>query len=232
LNKRTRPWFYYFITPILRFLIRVALRLDMRGFDNVPRDGGFIIAISHSSFVDPVVVGVSMGRDVAPMAKVEALDYPILGGLIRMYGAFPVRRGEVDITAVKTALRLLQENIGLIIAPEGHRSDTGNLQQGREGAIILALRSGKPILPVAVWGGKPIAKNLLRLRRTDYCVRVGRLVSPRLDEKAKREQISIMSDELMYYIAEMMPKNIRGYYSELDKYTPKYLLPIDSAQAK
>ena len=230
MQKRTRPWFYYFISPVLRFLVSIVFRLDLRGFENVPSDSGFVIAISHSSFIDPVVVGVFMPRDVAPMAKIEALDYPILGGMIRAYGAFPVRRGQVDMTAVKTALSLLRQGVGLIIAPEGHRSDTGNLQQGREGAIILALRSGAPILPVAVWGGKPVWKNLVHLRRTDYSVRVGKPVLPKLDGKATRVQVSAMSDELMFYIAQMMPAEIRGYYSDLEKYTPRFLLPMNSAE--
>jgi 1-acyl-sn-glycerol-3-phosphate acyltransferase len=227
-QKRNRPWFYYFITPVLRFLIGMVFRLDLRGFENAPSSGGFVIAISHSSFIDPVVVGVFMRRDVSPMAKTEAFNYPILGGLIRAYGAFPVRRGQVDMTAMKTALRFLQNGIGLIIAPEGHRSETGNLQQGREGAIILSLRTGAPILPVAVWGGKPVWKNLIHLRRTDYSVRVGHPVQFRLADKATRAQVSTMSDELMYYIAQMMPAEIRGYYADLEKFTPRYLLPTDS----
>ncbi len=211
--EHTRPRAYYFFNWVLRILIRALLDLDLRGAENVPREGPVIIAISHSSFIDPVIAGPCIPREVTPMAKAEAFNYPVIGLVLRAYGAFPVRRGEADISAFKTALSILRRNSAIVIAPEGHRSETGKLQRGREGAIMLSVRSGAPILPVAVWGGKGFWSNLAHLRRTKVYWYIGQPVIPAV-QKPTRDQMADMSDELMMWIAEMMPAEIRGYYAD------------------
>lgn len=217
---RTRPWFYYFGNWFLRLAFRVILRVEIRGLENVPREGSLIVAISHSNFLDPLLAGAYIPRDVIPMAKVEAFSWPVIGPIVTWYGAFPVRRGEVDLTAFKTALQVLHSRRALVIAPEGHRSETGALQRGREGAIMLSLRTGAPILPVAVWGGKALWKNLPRLRRTEMKFFVGEPVLPTLTgTKPTREQIAQMSDELMFCIAAMMPPELHGYYADKTRTT-------------
>lgn len=210
---RTRPWFYYLANRVLRVVFALILRVELRGLENVPREGALIVAISHSSFIDPVVIGVYLPREVVPMAKIEAFDYPILGACIRWYGAFAVRRGEVDVRAFKNALAVLRHGLALVIAPEGHRSESGALQRGREGALILALRSGAPILPVAVWGGKSLWRNLARLRPTEMHIVIGKAVLPRVANPA-RDQITEMADELMLRIAALMPRELHGYYRD------------------
>ena len=228
--KRTRPWFYYFANQLFRILFRLVLKAEVRGVDRVPRDGPLIIAISHSSFLDPLLAGAYIHRDIIPMAKIEAFSIPFLGGAIKAYGAFPVRRGEVDLNAFKTALQILRNGGAMVIAPEGHHSETGTLQRGREGAIMLSLRSGAPILPVAVWGGKSIWKNLPRLKRTPMWFRVGEPVIPAASmTRPTRAEMAEMGDELMVRIADMMPPELRGYYADsshvtshhLEKYEPE-----------
>jgi 1-acyl-sn-glycerol-3-phosphate acyltransferase len=211
-TRRTRPRFYYLGNWFLRLAFRIILRVEIRGLENVPREGPLIVAISHSSFIDPMLAGAYIPRDLTPMAKIEAFGWPVIGLIVRLYGAFPVRRGEVDMSAFKMSLKVLQNGGGLVIAPEGHRSETGALQRGREGAIMLSLRTGAPILPVAVWGGKTLWKKLARLRRTEMKFCVGKPVLPSLS-KPTREQIAAMSDGLMLCIAELMPPKIHGYYT-------------------
>ncbi len=226
--KRTRPRFYYFGNWFLRTAFRLLLRVEIRGLENVPREGALIVAISHSSFLDPLMAGAYIPRDVIPMAKVEAFNYPVLGLIIKAYGAFPVRRGEADMSAFKTALRVLLGGFAMAMAPEGHRSESGALQQGREGAIMLSLRTGAPILPVAVWGGKAFWKNLARLRRTPMWFHVGEPVVSAVGTKPTREQMAQMSDELMFCIADMMPPELHGYYAGKTR-TTHYLQPLRAA---
>jgi 1-acyl-sn-glycerol-3-phosphate acyltransferase len=210
---RTRPAFYYFGNVVLRVFFRLLFRIDLRGLERVPAEGPLIVAISHSSFLDPMLVGPFIRRDVTPMAKAESFHWPIIGAIVRWYGAIPVRRGEADLSAFKKALKLLAGGGVLVIAPEGHRSETGALQRGREGAIILSLRTGAPILPVAVWGGKAFWSNLAHVRRTVMHFYVGEPVLPVfLNGKPTRERVSEMSDDLMLRIAGLMPAEIRGYY--------------------
>lgn len=230
MDEHPRPRAYYFINWLLRILIRVFLDLDLHGTENVPRTGPVIIAISHSSFIDPVIAGPCIPREVTPMAKAEAFNYPVLGWVLRAYGAFPVRRGEADISAFKMALTILRRNSTIVIAPEGHRSETGKLQRGREGAIMLSVRSGAPIQPVAVWGGKGFWSNLAHLRRTQVHWYIGQPVIPAV-QKPTREQMAEMSDELMMRIAEMMPPEIRGYYAdkEITTHTLQPYVPAQTA---
>ncbi len=219
-------WFYHFANGFLRGVFKIILRVDVRGVENVPRGGALIIAISHSSWIDPVLLGPFIPRYIASMAKVEVSRWPLLGGIIRAYGAFFVRRGEADVGAFKVGLQVLKHGYAMGIAPEGHRSETGRLQRGREGAILLALRSGAPILPVAVWGGKTLWKNLARLRRTEMHLYIGapvQIVDGRV--KPSREVIAELSDELMYYIARLMPSELHGYY-EGKLRECKYLQPL------
>ncbi len=233
LVMRTRPWFYYFANWFLRAFFRLATRVEIRGLDLVPRDGPLIVAISHSSFLDPLFAGAFIPRDLTPMAKIEAFHVPVIGWWVKWYGAFPVRRGEADLSAFKTALKILLGGGAIIIAPEGHRSESGALQRGREGAIMLSQRSGAAILPVAVWGGKPFWKNILRLRRTEIKFFIGEPVLPGvLETPPSRDELAEMADELMYRIAEMMPPEVRGYYSDLSKYTPKYLKPYRATERR
>lgn len=230
---QTKPRFYYVMNRLLRFLFSVVLDIDIRGLENVPQDGALVVAISHSSFLDPVLVGVITPRDVTPMGKIEAFDWPILGVAIRWYGAFPVRRGVADIAAFKTALKVLHKGQALVIAPEGHRSESGALQRGREGAIMLSLRTGAAILPVAVWGGKQFWRSLTRFRRTKMWYYVGKPVKPVLNgSKPTRDVVAQMSDELMARIAEMMPPDVRGYYADLSLVNTHHLQNYNPALAR
>jgi 1-acyl-sn-glycerol-3-phosphate acyltransferase len=135
------------------------------------------------------------------------------------------------MSAFKTALRVLLSGHAMVMAPEGHRSESGFLQQGREGAIMLSLRTGAPILPVAVWGGKAFWKSLARLKRTPMWFYVGEPVLPAMMEtKPTREQIAQMSDELMFCIADMMPPEMHGYYAGKTR-TTHYLQPYRAADS-
>jgi 1-acyl-sn-glycerol-3-phosphate acyltransferase len=229
--KRTRPWFYYFGNWCLRYIFRLILRVDIRGLENVPREGALIVAISHSNFLDPLLTGAYVPRDVIPMAKIEAFNIPVIGFIVKWYGAFPVRRGEADMNAFKTALRLLQGGQAIVMAPEGHRSESGALQQGREGAIMLSLRTGAPILPVAVWGGKAFWKSLSHLRRTPMWFYVGEPVLPEVrSTKPTREWVGELADELMYCLADQMPPELHGYYADKTR-TTFHLQPWRAGQA-
>ncbi|MBI3913091.1 MAG: 1-acyl-sn-glycerol-3-phosphate acyltransferase [Chloroflexi bacterium] len=224
--KRDPLWFYNFSNAFLRFVFSLILRVEVRGTQRVPRDGALIIAISHSSWLDPVLLGPYLPRYIASMGKVEIFSWPILGGILRAYGAFPVRRGKADVSAFKVGLQILKQGYAMGIAPEGHRSESGKLQRGREGAIMLAIRSGAVILPVAVWGGKPLWKNLARFRKTPMHLYVGAPVAlEKMDGRVSRELLSKISDELMYYLAQLMPADLHGYY-EGNLREPEYLLPV------
>lgn len=209
--------FYRLANLILRLAFRVALDLKVEGIENVPSDGPLIVAINHTSFVDPLLVGVMVPRDVVMMSKMENFKLPIVRALVKAYGAFPIHRGEVDRAALKRALEVLREGGALLMAPEGTRSKDGQLQSGHDGLAMIAVRTGAPILPFVIAGAKTVSGNLARLRRTAVTVRIGApflLASQSDRQRASREDLRTLTDQLMLHMAELLPADQRGAYQD------------------
>jgi 1-acyl-sn-glycerol-3-phosphate acyltransferase len=121
-------------------------------------------------------------------------------------------------------LEALEEGLILGLAPEGTRSGDGRLQQGKPGTVLLALRSGAPLLPVVHHGGELFWRNLARLRRTEFHIVVGQpfYLEPggiKVTRQVRRQMI----DEVLYQMAALLPPGNRGVYSNLDGATETYL---------
>jgi 1-acyl-sn-glycerol-3-phosphate acyltransferase len=127
-------------------------RFTVIGRENVPSEGGIIFAPNHVSFADPPAVGCGCNRQVHYMAKKELFEVPVLGFLIRSVGAFPVKRGTADRTAIRKAIEIVENGGCICMFPEGTRSKDGNLQQAESGIGMVALKSRGTIVPVALIG--------------------------------------------------------------------------------
>lgn len=134
------------------FLVAFKLfwRLEIIGQENVPKEGGVIIAANHLSYADPPLAGACCSRNLFYFAKVELFKNPIFGWLIHQVNAFPVKRYEHDITAFKTAQRVLENGHALLLFPEGRRSKTGELGKAKPGVGMLAKRVHVPVVPVCI----------------------------------------------------------------------------------
>ncbi len=217
-------WFYHFANSFLRLFFRIVLDYRVTGLENVPRSGPLIVAINHSSFLDPLMAGAFIPRDIVMMSKIENLRLPVLGIIVKLYGAFPIRRGEADVQAMRKALEVLRGGGALLMAPEGTRSQDGRLQPGHDGTALIALRTGARVLPVSIWGQKPFWSNLARLRRTKVGFTVGRsFVFESPGRKPPRDVLHRMTQELMYQIAVSLPPQYRGVYGDLSAATAEYL---------
>ncbi|MGB9879707.1 MAG: lysophospholipid acyltransferase family protein [Anaerolineae bacterium] len=218
-------WMQKLVIAILRVLINILCRVDAEQLKKVPMHGPLILVANHVNFLDvPLLFVYLQPRRVTAFAKIETWENPILGFLFTLFDAIPIRRGEADTTAFRRALAELEAGHILAIAPEGTRSRNGRLQRGRPGAVMLALRTGAPLLPVAYYGGENFYRNLSRLRRTDFHIVVG---EPFYVEahgmKVTREVRWQITDEVMYQLAALLPPAYRGYYSDLSAATERYL---------
>jgi len=214
-----------FLNVILRILFKICLRLEVVGRENIPAKGPAIFMINHVSFLDPITVGGVSPREVVMMSKIENFQIPFWGLFIKLYGCFPVRRGEVDLQAVRQALQVLQNGEILLMAPEGTRSPTHQLQPGHDGMAFLALRAGAPIMPVAVIGGQHLGANLKRLRPTPFKVVFGQSFRFRSQPgRVKRDALHQMTQEAMYQLAAVLPPEYRGVYSDLGSATERFLV--------
>lgn len=211
---------------LLRVLFRILLRLEIIGTENVPCEGAFIAMINHVSFLDPVLTVAIAPREIVAMSKIENYANPIAGLVLRLYGSFSIRRGEMDMGAIRTSLRVLEHGRGLLMAPEGTRSKTCTLLEGRDGMVMIALRGHVPIVPVAISGSERFKHNWRRLRRTPTRVVFGQafFLRPR-PGVPHREQMRHMTREAMYRLSALLPADYRGAYADLANATSEFLVP-------
>ena len=123
-----------------------------KGGENLPRSGPVIVACNHKSLADPVVAGMVCSRPLRYMAKKELFVNPYLRRLITSLGAFPIDRGAGDREALTTALEILGNDGLLLMFPEGTRQTDDSIHEFFPGAGMIAVRSGAPVVPLAMDG--------------------------------------------------------------------------------
>jgi 1-acyl-sn-glycerol-3-phosphate acyltransferase len=139
-------------------------------------------------------------------------------------GSIPLERGGRNLGSLKQGLEALKAGEMLLIMPEGTRSGDGRLQVGHAGILLLALRSGAPILPLVTHGGEAYRENLKKLRRTDFWISVGKPFRLKagtagLDRSTRQKMV----DEIMWQMASCLPAEYRGVYANLDEATQDFL---------
>jgi 1-acyl-sn-glycerol-3-phosphate acyltransferase len=134
--------------------IMTSLLFDLKtyGIENVPQTGPALLAANHQSYLDPVLVAVHLRRPVSYFAKSELFENRYFGWLIRALGAFPVRLGEGDISAVRETIRRLGEGYLLNLYPEGTRTLDGQIQPIQRGFVLILRRVVVPVIPVVIDG--------------------------------------------------------------------------------
>lgn len=144
------------LRPFARWLCRVWFDIEFRGVENVPREGAVIITPNHVTYADPIWITIPIRRRVYYMAWDRMFRIPVLGFLMRVFGAFPVRLEGSDASARREANELLTQGRALVIFPEGGRAKDGKLMPFKQGAFRLALTYGIQILPVTINGAYEI----------------------------------------------------------------------------
>lgn len=138
---------------VANLCLNIYYKFEVIGRENVPDDVALILASNHAHWTDPVVVACKVTkRTVNYMAKQELFANRFIGWALGEVNVFPVRRGEVDVTAVKHSLRLLKNKGVLGIFPEGTRVKAGEEKEPESGFVVLALKSKCGILPVSISG--------------------------------------------------------------------------------
>lgn len=144
--------FYSFCQKVLGGIFKIVYRVEVKGQENIPSDKGAIICPNHFHWLDPIIVGVFIKRQIRFMAKYELFQNKFFNFLMTKLGAFPVKRQEADLNAVKTTLKLLKEEQLIGLFPEGTRIKTGELGRANAGVAMFAIKSEKPVIPVCIVG--------------------------------------------------------------------------------
>lgn len=143
---------YNVLKALASALMRLLYRIDIVHKDRIPESGALIICANHIHIFDPVLLAMSVDRQIHFMAKAELFTWPIIGCLVKKAGTFPVKRGSADIQAIKHSIRILTSGGVLGIFPEGTRSKTGEMNEPFQGITMLAEKTGATIVPAAISG--------------------------------------------------------------------------------
>ena len=212
-------WVYYFGRGLIHILLFPFATWVVKGRENVPSKGPFLIACNHLSLADPPTVAASLPLKCVLLAKEELFRAGWSRFWVGNFGAIPVKRGGVDREAIRRAEDWLKKGVSLIIFPEGGRSQNASLQPPLPGAALIAERTGVPVLPVSIRGTEKL-KNM-RLKPLLWCVfhrpritvNIGKPFKPQVaDSKLPREQRQALMNDIMKRIAALLPPEYRGVY--------------------
>ncbi len=200
------PKSIYGIRTLFRVLMHLVSRYKVLGRENRP-DYQFLMTTNHLAFIDVPAMAGGLNRDVAVFAA-KKYQGTRLEWMFRLGSPVWVEQESPDRKALMYMLKLAQKGYNIGAAPEGHRSKTGGLLQGQEGAAFLATRANIPILPIVTWGTEKVFKH----PRPKVTVRIGKPY--RLPEgRAKGEQLKEYTDRIMCALAALLPEGYHGVYA-------------------
>lgn len=203
----------------VRFLVRLLFRLRIVGFENVPKNGAYIIAYNHVSLFEPPLLLAFWPVFPEPVAGADTFERDALKFFVRGYGALAVRRGEYDRKIIDDCLWVLDSQKPLMIAPEGGRSHKPGLRQAKAGVAYLMDRARVPVLPVGVNGTSDhMLKPALRGKRPPIEIRIGKpFVLPPIEGRGedRRAARQANADLVMRHIAAVLPPEYWGEYQPI-----------------
>ena len=159
-------WSLELIRPVVHAASRALWKIEFRGVENVPADGGVIVAANHQTYLDPFWLSLLIKRPTRYLAWSDAFRWPVVGRGLVWLGAWPLALEGSDPAAIRRSLQWLRDGGAVVIFPEGARSSAaGSLDRFKAGAVRLALEAQVPILPVTIKGGNRVWPKGQRLPR-------------------------------------------------------------------
>jgi len=209
-----RRLFRVFFRGFSKLVVSLTLRAEIKGLENFPRRGPAIVAFNHLGDADALLIFATLPfRPLEGIGKIELYEHWLVGPVFRAYGIIWIHRGRPDRNAIRAALKGLEAGRMIVVAPEGRQSVTGALEEGEQGTAFLALRSGAPIVPVALTGleNDHIYSHLKRWKRAPVSLRVGKpfFLTPQPDHQAT---IRAGTRQIMESLASLLPESYRGHY--------------------
>ena len=205
-----RRLFRLFMYGLTKLVVWATVRLQVSGLENFPKHGPALIVINHLGDADVVLLFAALPfTPIEGLGKIELKDHWLVGPLFRAYGIIWLHRGRADRKALRAALDALAESRMVMLAPEGRESLIGGLEEGEPGAAFLALKSGAPIVPIALTGSenKNIYGHWKRLRRAVVTLTVGKPFH--LQEQADRHaELREGTHQIMESLASLLPESL------------------------
>ena len=187
--------FYIFVN----YFIRLLWRFKVTGAERV-QDGAAMVCANHSSWTDPFFMAISFGNNhhLRFMGKAELFRMPVIGWYLRRIGMFPVDRSKQDVTAIRTAMKLIQTGEKVVIFPEGTRVSVDDAVAAKSGAVKIADRLKVPVYPVYVPRKKPLFSRVEIVIGEPFTFE-------KAEGRRSNEDYERLADELMGRIRSLTP---------------------------
>lgn len=209
--------FLKFIRIITRTILRLIARVELIDFDRVPETETIIVVSNHLGRLDAMLGYILIDRSDVIMMVAEKYEKVALWRWIgNKLNVIWINRFNADIHALRETTRRLKQGGILAVAPEGTRSPTETLQEGKPGAAFLAAKAGVPLLPVTLTGTEDriVLERLRRFKRLDITIRAGKpFTLPPMDRKNRDAYLTEQTAEIMCRIAANLPEKYRGVYA-------------------
>ncbi|MEL6382404.1 MAG: lysophospholipid acyltransferase family protein [Cyanobacteria bacterium J06626_18] len=171
--------YHLFKWSVVSPMLHLYFRGRIEGAQNVPQKGPLLVVANHASDFDPPIVSSCVRRPVSYMAKEELFRVPVLGPAIRLYGAYPVKRGSADRSAIREALKQLDQGWAVGVFLQGTRTPDGRITDPKLGAALIAAKAQVPMLPVSLRDTHKVMPKGAKLpHRVPVTVRIGKPIEP------------------------------------------------------
>ena len=201
---------------LICWLMKYLTDTQFKGVENIPLTGGLLVATNHQSRMDiPVLFMLPNRPEMTALVTTKYLKYPLIRWFIITAKGIWLDRETADFGAFRQAVTALEKGMAVGISPEGTRSKSGMLLEGKPGTALLALRAQVPIVPVAITGTAGALKKILHLQKPHIRAEFGKPISvPDLERGDRDVQLQRLTDEIMCQIAVMLPESSRGFYTD------------------
>jgi 1-acyl-sn-glycerol-3-phosphate acyltransferase len=206
-----------FLRWLIRVIINLIARVEIQGFENIPENGGFVVATNHLGRLDPALLFYIMDGDFILTIAEKYEHHWLFGPLGNAVGGIWLDRFNADVGALRKVLNRMKTGGILVIAPEGTRSKTEAMAEGKPGVAYLALKAGLPIIPVGLTGTEDrlVIARLKRFEKSEIKIIIGKPFNlPPIQRKDRDAILKQHTDEIMCRIGALLPENYRGVYAE------------------
>ncbi|MBN2677418.1 MAG: 1-acyl-sn-glycerol-3-phosphate acyltransferase [Anaerolineaceae bacterium] len=204
------------LLKLISYAFRHLTRTEFVGVENVPTTGGIIIATNHMSRLDVPLLFITPNRpDISALAADKYKKHPLFSIILNAAKVIWLDREKADFSALSAARQYIQDGGAIGIAPEGTRSNTRALIEGKPGAALLAARAQCPIVPVGIAGTESAIMKLMAFHFPRLVVRYGKpFWLPPMSQRDRSSWLNRCTDEIMCQIAALLPEQYHGFYRD------------------
>jgi 1-acyl-sn-glycerol-3-phosphate acyltransferase len=204
------------LQAIVRILLTSLTKVEFSGVEHLPPQGGVIVTTNHMSQLDTATLLINPGRtDITALVTDKYQKYLFFKWFIKTAGGIWIDRTKADFGAFRAAIEVLKKGQAVGIAPEGTRSETAQLLEGKPGTVLLAIKAGVPIVPVGIYGSEHAFDEIYSFKRPHIHACFGPAYTlPPLERENRDEALQWATDEVMCRIAAVLPKQYWGFYAD------------------